>query len=58
MSVVASRYARAFAEVVTDRRIAPDQAVEELNVIAQMVRTSPELRNVLQNPSVEQQQKL
>jgi F-type H+-transporting ATPase subunit delta len=58
MSVVAIRYARAFAEVVTDRKIAPDQAVEELNTIAHLVKTSSELRNVLQNPSVAQQQKL
>src|SRR6266850_616929 len=58
MSAVASRYARAFAEVVIDRKINPDKAVEELNVIAHMVRTSADLRNVLQNPSVEMRQKL
>jgi F-type H+-transporting ATPase subunit delta len=58
MSAVASRYARAFAEVVIDRRIEPDKAVEELNEIARLVKTSPKLRNVLQNPAVVQQQKL
>lgn len=58
MSAVASRYARAFAEVVIDRKINPDTAVEELNVIAGLVKISAELRNVLQNPSVEQAQKL
>jgi F-type H+-transporting ATPase subunit delta len=58
MSVVASRYARAFAEVVAHRKIDAEKSVEELNELAGLVKTSAELRNVLQNPSVPQSQKL
>jgi F-type H+-transporting ATPase subunit delta len=58
MAAVAGRYARAFAEVVVDRRIDPAQAVQELNTFAELVNSNPELRNVLQNPSVAHKQKL
>src|SRR6266700_6740186 len=58
MAAVFGRYARAFAEVVIDRKINPDKAVAELNEIAVLVNTSTEFRNVLQNPSVALPQKL
>ena len=58
MAAVAGRYARAFAEVVVDRRIDPSKAVQELNSIAELVNSSLELRNVLENPSVAHKQKL
>jgi F-type H+-transporting ATPase subunit delta len=58
MAAVFGRYARAFAEVVVDRKINPDKAVAELNEIAVLVNTSTEFRNVLQNPSVALPQKL
>ena len=58
MASVAGRYARAFAEVVVDRRIDPAKAVQELNTIAELVNSSPELRNVLENPGVAHKQKL
>lgn len=55
---VASRYARAFAEVVMDRRIDPNTAIQELEAMAELMKSSPELRNVLQNPAVPHPQKL
>src|SRR5436305_14820262 len=58
MAAVATRYARAFAEVVVDRRIDPNTAIQELSTMAELVKSSPELRNVLQNPAVQHRQKL
>ncbi|HEV2961812.1 MAG TPA: ATP synthase F1 subunit delta [Candidatus Angelobacter sp.] len=58
MASVTGRYARAFAEVVLDRGIDPSKAVQDLNSIAELMNSSPELRNVLANPSVVHKQKL
>lgn len=58
MAAIATRYARAFAEVVIDRRIEPPQAREELNAIASLIQSSIDLRTVLQNPAVNHSQKL
>jgi F-type H+-transporting ATPase subunit delta len=58
MASVTSRYARAFAEVVVDRRMNADKSVEELDSIASLIESNADLRNVLQNPAVPRQQKL
>lgn len=58
MSAITSRYARAFAEVVLDLRMEPGQALQELNALAGLIKSSAELRNVLENPSVAHKQKL
>jgi len=58
MAAVASRYARAFAEVVIDLKIEPERALQEVHAISDLVTSSAELRTVLQNPSVERVQKL
>jgi F-type H+-transporting ATPase subunit delta len=58
MAAAASRYARAFAEVVIDLRIEPGEALQELNAIAALLKASAELHTVLQNPSVPHKQKL
>jgi F-type H+-transporting ATPase subunit delta len=58
MAAVASRYARAFAEVVVDRRMNADKAIEELDSMSGLVMSSHELRNVFLNPSVAHAQKL
>jgi F-type H+-transporting ATPase subunit delta len=58
MAAIASRYARAYVEVVLDLKIEPDRALRELNQMADLVKSSEELRVVLQNPAVEHQQKL
>lgn len=58
MSSVAGRYARAFAEVVVESRMDPAQAMQELSDVVELLNSSPELRNVLQNPAVAHKQKL
>lgn len=58
MSIVASRYARALAEVVARNKIEPEKAVGQLNQIADLVKSSSALSNVLRSPSVPQRQKL
>lgn len=58
MAAIASRYARAFAEVVLDLKIGPEKALRELSEIAALLRSNPELRVVFQNPSVPHPQKL
>lgn len=58
MAAITSRYARAFAEVVLDLRMDPAQALQELHAMAGLIQSSQELRNIFENPSVEQKQKL
>lgn len=58
MASVTSRYARAFAEVVVDRRMNAEKSVEELDSIAGLIESNTDLRNVLQNPAVPRAQKL
>lgn len=58
MGAVAGRYARAFAEVVAEHKLDATTVVEELGEIAALVNGHAELRNVLENPAVEQKQKL
>jgi F-type H+-transporting ATPase subunit delta len=58
MAAIAGRYARAFAEVITAHKMAPEKAAGEVSEIAALVDESPELRNVLENPAVEHAQKL
>src|SRR5437899_7278139 len=58
MAAVAGRYARALADVVAENKLDAGKMMDELSGIAALVGTSHELRNVLQNPAVEQSQKL
>ncbi|HEY6351397.1 MAG TPA: ATP synthase F1 subunit delta [Candidatus Angelobacter sp.] len=58
MAVVSSRYARAFVEVIIDVRLDPDRALQELTAMTELLKSNPELRTVLQNPSVPHPQKL
>ena len=58
MGAVAGRYARAFAEVVTDHKMDPEKTVAELTQMADLVSSSHELHNVLLNPAVEHEQKI
>jgi F-type H+-transporting ATPase subunit delta len=58
MAAVAGRYARAFADVVLDHKLDPDQVVQELNQFAGLIQESSALRHVVENPSVEHSQKL
>jgi len=58
MAAVAGRYARAFAEVVTDHKLDVTKTTEDLTAFAILVQQSHELHNVLLNPAVEHKQKL
>lgn len=58
MAAVAGRYARAFAEVVAGQKLDPDKTVQELDTMAALVKSSVELRNVFENPSVAHKQKI
>lgn len=58
MAAVLARYARAFADVVVEHKLSPDQTTEELSQMASLVGGNRELRNVLENPSVVREQKL
>ncbi len=58
MASYVSRYSRAFAEVVTARRIDAGKAIGELDAMADIMRSSPQLRTVWENPSVPAEQKL
>jgi F-type H+-transporting ATPase subunit delta len=58
MAAVAGRYARAFADVVADRKLDPEKTIRELNEMAALVTGSVELRNIFENPSVHHKQKI
>lgn len=57
MAQVTSRYARALADVVIDRKLIPGRIREQVNAIAQLVAANENLRNVWDNPSVPSEQK-
>jgi F-type H+-transporting ATPase subunit delta len=57
MAAIISRYARAFADVVLDKKLDPRRTEEELQALADLVRSAPELRTVWENPSVDAAQK-
>jgi F-type H+-transporting ATPase subunit delta len=58
MAAIAGRYARAFVEVILDMRLDPGKALQELNDMAGLIQANGELKVVLENPAVNQQQKL
>jgi len=57
MSVVSSRYARAFVDVVMADRLDVNQTLEELRTITETNQSSPELRKVWQSPAIDGEQK-
>ena len=57
MAVVTSRYARAFAEVVFDRKMDAQQSVAEVKSLVALVEGSPDLRKVFENPAIGAEQK-
>jgi F-type H+-transporting ATPase subunit delta len=58
MAVVGLRYARALAAVISDQRLDLIAAQGQLNDFANLLAESAELREVLQNPSIPEPQKL
>lgn len=57
MAAVTSRYARALADVVVDRKLDAARTMEQLEALVAALQASPELRNVWENPSVPAEQK-
>lgn len=58
MAIVDSRYARAFAAVVEDQKLDIVASQGQLNDFANTLEGSAELREVLENPSIPEPQKL
>jgi F-type H+-transporting ATPase subunit delta len=58
MSAIASRYARALADVVSDRKLNADAVTAGLEATAQVFGESQELRVLFDNPAVPAEQKL
>ena len=58
MAAVLGRYARAYADVAVKQKLNPEKTVAEFQQMADVVNSSRELRNVLQNPAVSREQKL
>lgn len=58
MAVFSSRYARAFGQVVTGARLDAAAAQQQLADFSATMSESRELREVLMNPSIAQEQKL
>jgi len=57
MASFTSRYARAFADVVLARAMNPDEIRGQLSNLLEVVRSSPELKRVWENPAVPPAQK-
>jgi F-type H+-transporting ATPase subunit delta len=57
MASVVNTYARAFADVVVDRRLDPAKTLAEAQQISTLVRESGELREVWVAPSISAEQK-
>jgi F-type H+-transporting ATPase subunit delta len=54
---VFSRYARAFADVVIEKKLDPAKVEDELGALVRIVESVPQLRTVWENPSVDVRQK-
>ena len=57
MSVVTSRYARAFADVVVGDKLDVARTLQELQTIVSTYQSSPELRKVWESPAIPAEQK-
>jgi F-type H+-transporting ATPase subunit delta len=53
MSVFAARYARAFADVVLEAKLRPEEVQQQLHDFAATLAGSKDLRELLLNPSIE-----
>ena len=58
MAVFAPRYARAFAEVVAAKQLDPAAAQQQLHDFAETLHGSPQLHEILMDPSMPEEQKL
>lgn len=57
MAAIASRYARAFADVVFERKLDAAKAMADLDSVAALVAASDDLRKTWDNPSISAPQK-
>jgi len=57
MAAITSRYARAFADVVFDRKLDANKSIGDLNAIVGVVQSSSDLRKTWDNPSIPAVQK-
>jgi F-type H+-transporting ATPase subunit delta len=57
MAAVSSRYARAFADVIADKRLDAEGTLGELAQMVELVSSSAELRTVLESPAIPAEQK-
>lgn len=57
MAIVTSRYARAFADVVFERKMDAQQSLAEVKSLVAVVEGSPDLRKVFENPAIGSDQK-
>src|SRR5438067_6757496 len=57
MSVVTSRYARAFVDVVIDARLDPNRVLQEVEGISAIARENQQLRIVWESPAIPAEQK-
>ncbi len=57
MSAVASRYARAFADVVLEAKLDPKQVTEQLAGIVALYGSTPDLRRAWESPAIPAEQK-
>ena len=57
MAAITSRYARAFADVVFERKLDANQAIADLNAVVDVVQSSADLRKTWDNPSIAALQK-
>ena len=57
MAAVTSRYARAFVDVVFEKKLDANRTIEELRSLAELVEGNAPLRTVWESPSVPAEQK-
>ena len=57
MAAIASRYARAFTDVVFERKLAAAKSIADLQILAGLVQGSSDLRKTWDNPSISAPQK-
>lgn len=57
MASVTSVYARAFADVVFERRLDATATLKQLHLLSALVQENPDLRRVWENPAIASEQK-
>ena len=57
MSIVANRYARAFADVIFDQKLDSHEVLRQVRVFVELMHENDELRRVWENPSIPADQK-